>query len=444
MRGSIIICVLATMLCGCSPDDDLSGGATSIVRYPYIDENRWIYATMNRHYLWREDLPDSSSCNYNLYPIEFYKSLLSNKDRFSYYEVNRNFTRAQETTNRYGFAYQRYIDDNGNIYYEVLYITNPELRRYGLQRGDFLVHEGGDEYAPKFRKVVFQGGKVNYDSLVFDVCSTTRSTSNSTVLLDTIYNIDNRKIGYLCYLRYDSKSDLIKPLRHFYDSCIDDLILDLRYNPGGYVSTCSFLSTIVAPETAYGGIFQIKKYNDIIAQENFEKTGDYFTYEYLGQPYIPDSGGNFLGTPVYGLNLSRLYVITSRHTASASEATIKCLQPYMSVYIIGEQTTGKGTGMYGLSTSECRITLYPITMRYYNKNNETVPDEGLVPDKYCPDGYNTRKRDIGDINENLLSSTLTFMGLNIDKAEEFDDDIPCMTPLGVPSFVDEYKPKNEN
>ena len=285
---------------------------------------------------------------------------------------------------------------------------------------------------------------MNYDSLVFDVCSTTRSTSNSTVLLDTIYNIDNRKIGYLCYLRYDSKSDLIKPLRHFYDSCIDDLILDLRYNPGGYVSTCSFLSTIVAPETAYGGIFQIKKYNDIIAQENFEKTGDYFTYEYLGQPYMPDSGGNFFGTPVYGLNLSRLYVITSRHTASASEATIKCLQPYMSVYIIGEQTTGKGTGMYGLSTSECRITLYPITMRYYNKNNETVPDEGLVPDKYCPDGYNTRKRDIGDINENLLSSTLTFMGLNIDKAEEFDDDIPCMTPLGVPSFVDEYKPKNEN
>ena len=112
--------------------------------------------------------------------------------------------------------------------------------------------------------------------------------------------------------------------------------------------------------------------------------------------------------------MKRLYTITSKNTASASEATISCLRPYMPVYIIGETTTGKGTGMRTFSNTKCRIDISPLTFRYYNADHETVPDSGLTPDLYCPDGYNTRKKDIGDINEPLLSATLQYMGLDVE------------------------------
>ena len=158
MRNTIVIYLLATLLCACSPDYELSGGHTAIVEYPYIEENQWIYQTMNRNYLWREDLPDSLSCNYNLHPSKFFESLLSDKDRFSYYQSNYSFTRASQT-NDYGFAYQRYADDNGNIFYQVLYVSSTTLKSRGLQRGDFLIKctDNGDN--AKFQRVRFEGDK---------------------------------------------------------------------------------------------------------------------------------------------------------------------------------------------------------------------------------------------------------------------------------------------
>ena len=55
----------------------------------YAGDNQWIYEQMNHYYLWREDLPDSLSCDYTTDPVTFYKALLSSKDRFSYCTRNK-------------------------------------------------------------------------------------------------------------------------------------------------------------------------------------------------------------------------------------------------------------------------------------------------------------------------------------------------------------------
>ncbi|MBR2428632.1 MAG: hypothetical protein IKB15_01455 [Alistipes sp.] len=442
---SIVICAASLLLCGCSPDDIESGGSTVVVEYTYTDENRWIYETMSRNYFWREDLPDSLSCDYNLHPRLFFESLLSREDRFSYSSENGSFSRATEDMPCEGFAYQRYVDAEGDTYYQVLYVTSDELRKQGLRRGDFLTRMGADEHGALFRRVRFNNGVASDDGLTIRCDNRSRATSDNSVLLDTIYHIEGRKIGYLCYLSYDEVHELTDALVGFKENNIDHLILDLRYNSGGYVNTCNYLCSRIAPEKAQGEIFQIHEYNDIIALENYRETGDSLTYTYFSP--LPDPDGNFLGTPVFGLNMPRLYVITSRRTASASEATIMCLRPYMPVHVIGERTVGKGLGMTTYSTSRCRVNIAPITFRYYNADGVSVPDVGIIPDRYCPDGYETLRRDIGDIREPLLLTTLKYMGVCVD-VEDVDEEvvtrsgnIPYLTPLGEPSFVIEHKLK---
>ena len=91
----------------------------------------------------------------------------------------------------------------------------------------------------------------------------------------------------------------------------NDIILDLRYNPGGYVSTSQLLSTLLAPQNAMGQTFLNMTYNDKIAK----------TESYLFEPSLIPGG-----TP---LAYENLYIITSNNTASASEIVINCLRPYL-------------------------------------------------------------------------------------------------------------------
>lgn len=155
--------------------------------------------------------------------------------------------------------------------------------------------------------------------------------------------------------------------------------------------------------------------------------------------------GNTFGTQMVPLCLSRIYVLTSRNTASASEATIVCLRPYMDVTIIGEETVGKGVGSWTISDSEYRYALQPITMRYYNALGESTPDEGLAPDYFIPDGYSTRREDLGDTKEPLLYQALQLLCPTSFPKTTVNEGIQTeernLTPIGVPSYVTEYNQK---
>lgn len=326
-------------LTGCtSTDDDIIGEAQSVKAEigAYTDECKWVYRQMNRHYLWREDMPDSTSCDYTIDPVTFFNRLLSSKDRFSYCERNINYTGPQEI------------------------------------------------------------GKNNEDDFGFIV---TRSSSNS-VLLDTIYTIKDTKVGYFCYLKFEDTTELAPVIKRFLEANIDELVIDLRYNPGGYVSTCKYLCNSVVHESAYGKVFQSQGFNNLLSEELFKQSGSRLENEYFDFP--SNAGEKQLGTPLYGLNMYKVYVLTSNRTASASEALIVCLKPYSEVVVIGERTVGKGVGSYTIKDYKYKYELHPITLRYYNAETESTPDDGIIPDYEVSGGYNTRKKDIGNIGEPLL------------------------------------------
>lgn len=440
-KAYLFIAIIATTLIGCSSDEPvLSEEQPSTSENIYLEFNKWVYSQMNTQYLWRTDLPDSLECNYDLAPKDFFQSLLSPKDRFSYFTTNPSYSGG---SSRYlGFAYQKVRDKNRKEALMVLYVTSEYAKNAGLKRGDCVKIKSEELNKISLNRISYENGFFSdtNDYLEFTVDDITGP--KSSVLLDSVYTIEDKKIGYLCYLEYSGVGDLYDPIQKFAENQISELILDLRYNPGGYVNTCRYLCNCIVPSSGYGNIFQQCSYNDVLSAQYKKTTGNERTFSYFNFPSTPDK--EVLGVSLVGLQLDKLYVLTSEHTASASEATIVCLRPYMDVITIGETTVGKGVGSWNISNPKYQYSIQPITMRYYNAESESTPDEGISPDIYIPDGYTVSKKEIGDITEPLLNAALSLMfnqsipHCNNVRAHQIES---SLTPIGEPSYIIEFNNK---
>ena len=430
------ICILLILISfGCaSPYKDIDEAQPN-TEYSVLEKtNIWIYNYMNHYYLYREDLPDYSACDFELTPTDFFNTLISDKDRFSYISFPTYYNNAN-----YGFAYQKVKDANNQEYMYVLYTTSQDAKQKGISRGTLLrAHDFGNTEA------------------TFDICdikkhpfTSSRSVTlktiytqdNSSVYMDSIYNINGKKIGYLCYLEFDKVADFTNSLRKFSEANIDELILDLRYNPGGYESTCKLLCNSIVNSAAYGDIFVQHSYNNLIAKENMSIYGNERTFSYYSDPQEYNSSA--LGGPCPALNMNKVYILTSQYSASCSELTIISLRAYMEVIVIGENTTGKGVGMQATSIPNFKYAIAPITFRFFNVLNETVPDNGITPNHNVSDGYFTAKKELGETDEPLLQYALNLItGLtqyNMTKQEK--NFAISLVPVGEPSFVTEHNHK---
>ncbi len=438
MRNFWSFIFLHLIIVSCSSDSSLLDEPTTTIEYKYLEHNQWIYSEMNENYLWREDLPDSIDCDYGLTPPDFFKSLLSSKDRFSY--MQERIGRA--TTQHLGFAYQAYRTIKGDIVLYVLYVNSPNARKSGLKRGDFVKIKSVSGKSVVVSVIEPKNKIHTIKELYYELESSEQL--NNTVLLDTIYSINNKRIGYLCYLKFDKPEDLYHAFRHFKDNNISELVLDLRYNPGGYVDTAKKLCSLIVNSSAYGKIFQQYSYNSIIAMENLKLYGNERTFSYFETPN--NDSLPILGIRYDFLSLNKIYILTSSHTASASEATICCLKPYMNVTTIGATTVGKGVGMQTISSNKFRYSLTPITFQYYNSVGETVPNSGIEPDYLLEDTYYMPKSEIGDITEPLLSKALELI-TSSPLTHTYEYSIYpdySLTPIGEPSYVTEFKNKHNN
>lgn len=240
---------------------------------------------------------------------------------------------------------------------------------------------------------------------------TKSSASGETVFSYKTDEYEGIIVGYLHYYGFGDMSDLVPALRYFYQQKIDELILDLRFNNGGYVSTCRYLCNCIVPEIGYGDVFQYSSYNDILSAEYERESGSRYSFEYFGKA---SDSVETLGTPVIGLKMKRLFVLVSGRTASASEALIVCLRPYMPVITIGETTTGKGTGMWPIQDNEkCRYILNPLTLRYHGKDGSITPETGIVPDYFVKnEDSGVSESRMGNIEEPLYAKAIELITEN--------------------------------
>lgn len=386
---SLLYTLLLTLL-GCNSEDSFLPNDIIVnndnENNQYIAHNRWTYEMMSKHYFWNKDIADSLSLDFSISPKSFFDNLLSKEDRFSWCEINENYNGED-----LGFQYQTY-EVHGLKVNRVLYVTSDFLIEKGLKRGDYFIIK--DDY--------IEVGYLNNENFIstnkININEITRGRNLApTVSLDSIYTINDKRIGYFIYDQFESSTDVAQITIRLKNLGIDELILDLRYNPGGYVSTSKYLASMLAPKESLGKLYQLQRYNDIQTKEKMDNGESGVDSVFLDKGFI---------TIDRNLDLKRLVVLTTKNTASASESLIIGLRPYMDVVTIGTTSCGKDVGSYTIADNRYKYQLQPITFRYYNALNDSTPTTGIIPDIEVADDLNHER---GDVNEALLRTAIDYL-----------------------------------
>ncbi len=420
--------LVGLVFASCSKDSDSNDKTTT-----KPDEiNNFVWKAMNSWYYWQPKVVDlsngkiTSTTTYNNFingktPDELFYSLLYQRgttDNFSWIENSNevvNPSKIAEVEKNGGFSYAIYPKDASNINFVALInyiVPGSQAALAGLKRGDVITKINGSLLTLS-----------NYDQLentqvtltlakrVYFTSSSLESIDKADTVTITKTEIDEnpvayyekkiyggKNIGYLVFngFKSDYNDELNAAFAKMKSDGINELVLDLRYNGGGSLETAVALAQMI------NGSFTNKPYafldfNDKHNNEDgFENLSDKVRiFNLVGNEPTFQSEES-----INSLSLTKIYILISFQTASASELTVQCLKKYISVITIGEETVGKFVGSntlydspnnsyisYANRSSKHKWQLQPITFSYLNKDKDLNPAK-IIPD-YKINPYDT-------------------------------------------------------
>ena len=329
----------------------------------------------------------------------------------------------------------------------VVYAGSPAAQA-GLKRGDVIIQVNDKQMDKTNYYLLVTDGFLYSNSCSITLLDTASGQAGTTlsmtavtmyedpVVYHSVFDINEKKVGYLVFTSFTLRAidDLLAVCEQFKAAGVSELILDLRYNGGGYVTTEEALASMLAPEANVraGDLFEQEVYNKELtdyfvkadgpdALKTFFKTS--FSW---GDGPVPSTCDTRSGH----LDLNHLYAIIDEGSASASESLLVGLMPYLNVTLIGQQSHGKFcTGiMYGAEewyddykkslSSEAYAYkkdvanwgLYVMIGRYTDcRGNCPAMPDGLTPSVKVKDqpelGY-----DFGDERDPMLRQALILAG----------------------------------
>jgi len=242
------------------------------------------------------------------------------------------------------------------------------------------------------------------------------------VLKDTVFDQGNgHKVGYIVFNSFTSSANAnpqLDPIfSNFAAQGVTDLVVDLRYNGGGYVSTAEHIDNLIVPAAKTNTLMYNTYYNDILTsgkevllKKQWRKdpsTGQDYNY---GQ-FDYSVAGNAVNFSKSGqLNVSRVFFIITGSTASASELTINNLRPVMDVQFIGETSYGKPVGFFDIDINKYQLYI----PEFYTQNSAGKGGyyAGFTPGSTDYPGvsdYDDVTKDFGDPTEGLLAHALNYV-----------------------------------
>jgi carboxyl-terminal processing protease len=360
-----------------------------------------LYFYMEEVYYWYNLMPavtrESYSDPYTLLDAMMYKTL----DRWSFVADYDAFT-AEMAGTFVGHGFRIGLDENNVARIAMIY-KNSQLYFFGVRRGWIVKKINGTEIAP----ILIARNNEAYTALLGPATtsvtntfifqkpdgsevslSATKSsfTVNSVLLADTILLSNGKVAGHLVFESFiePSEAELQAAFAYFKSKDVNELIIDLRYNSGGYLYIAQELASYIAGNARTTTNFSTLQYNDKYSSVNR-------SYKFL--------------TTASPLDLSRIVVITSRSTASASEVVMNSLRPFTTIISIGDTTNGKPVGMNAFYCGK-KYVFSPITFKIINSLNEGDYFQGFAPQIIANDDIT---HDFDDNNEKCLKEAVRYL-----------------------------------
>jgi len=366
--------------------------------------NKWIWQNMSQLYYWNNTIAAKYYTNY-IAPKDYFKSLMVAEDKWSYITDDFGALEADLDGEPVSMGYDPsfyYYGTGNNVLIAVNFVyPNSPADKAGLKRGDIIVAINGqrindenyyDLYNAETQVIVL--GEVIDDAVM--PSNTTmnleaRVVDANPVLANRVFDVIENdgtvtRIGYLAFMQFTAGSDnkYIASLENAFDNFaakgVKKLIVDLRYNSGGAINVAQTLASMIVPQENLlnGDLFVTLNYNSFVTEYYTRHYGDdVFKYRF------EDNGHN--------ANISDVYFMVTRNSASASELTIIGLQPYMNTTIIGTNTYGKYTGSIVVQGEDDYDNwgIMPIVLKYKNANGFTDFVDGLTPDFVVTENHPT-------------------------------------------------------
>lgn len=400
MKRYLMLLIISILLISC-------GSNKNEFDDPNLDSKEFIYSVMYNNYYWDETIDGDLNLNGYKNADELLSDLRYREngvliDRWSYYDTITNNDMYFDEGEYLGYGFSMRIDLNNSVIYVSYVYPGSPADNIGLKRGSVIHSIDGKTIAQieenKEWDTIFGADeigatiKVEVSRTIYGETQIVADLVKKVVKFNSVYmskiiEIDDKRIGYLVFDSFISqaKTELKNEFKKFKESGVTDFILDLRYNGGGYVSVSNELSSYINSSKTKNQIFQILEF------DSKKVKGD--------QVYIFD-------TKEDSLNLDRVFILTGSGTASASEAVINGLKPFIEVIQIGETTHGKPVGMNGYQNSNLGIVFWPVTFKVKNGLREGDYFFGIEPDKTVSDNINYL---LGNEEEPMLKEALYYI-----------------------------------
>lgn len=299
----------------------------------------------------------------------------------------------------------------------------------GLTRGLQLLQANGSPVVPKepVLKNLLEAASLDLllrqeDGTTMEVQLQRAQYTASPVYHAAILPAGNKRVGYLALARFSEPANAQGPLQEAFDRFagkgITHLVIDLRYNTGGYVETASYLANLIASPVLNGSVMYTEHYNSLLQQGKAPilrqipyldaqrrpvyvngRPATYADVDYSvkANTYKFEKKGPLTG-------IKSVVFLVSGQTASSAELLINCLQPYLDVKLVGSTTFGKPVGFFGIGIDGYTVYLAQFLIR----NGVGAGDyfAGLPPDFPAPDDVT---RDFGHPEEACLQQALQYI-----------------------------------
>ncbi|MBX2835420.1 MAG: hypothetical protein KTR35_01115 [Gammaproteobacteria bacterium] len=334
----------------------------------------WVQSNMQDYYLFYNQVPQVSLGDYSSIERLIEDLRVSPYDRYSYIADESLSTALFEEGTSFGFGMRLTRTPSNELRFALVNPGSP-LDNAGVLRGERLVAIDGVAIdSPGLTSEFIDAALGTGDEVVSprftienivgqrrDVVVTKTNFNLQTVLETSVTTVGSNRVGYLHFLSFleTSSAELDQAFETLASENINELVLDLRYNSGGRISVANELASKIVGDGAAGADFTYFSHNDKYASYN------------QGYPFIDD---------VNSLNLSRVVVLATDDTCSASELVINGLRPFMEVITVGGTSCGKPYGTSG--RTRCGKVMHALEVEFQNNSQVGGYFDGIPAD--CP------------------------------------------------------------